>query len=283
MLRTEYSSLRQGLVGAWCPSLGASGLSLIDRSGRNNHGALTNMGGQTLWVPGGGALSLQFDGSNDFVTMGNSPTHDVFSGNCTISLWARVASFPAAGASNRTILSKGERPTGTGLFNGLTVAYFSFSGINYVQAAFGASGTQNDTNCSGLSANTWFHCLWKIDGGNRFAFTNGAQTDSRSHSATVNSSTYDLLIGRQTGTSSYLDGAVDDARIYSRALTLAEIRLLASRRGIGLTPLPDRAAGLPRKLSVNVGGFWRAVDAYVHNGTSFRLGEAKINVGGVWK
>jgi hypothetical protein len=280
-MRAEYPSLRQGLVGAWCPSLGASGLSLIDRSGRGRHGALTNMGGQTTWAPGGGALSLQFDGTNDFVTMGNSPTYDVFNGNCTISLWTRVVSFPAAGALNRTILSIGERTATT--WDGLTVSYFSFSGINYVQAAFGASGTQNDANCSGIVANTWFHCLWKIDGGNRFAFTNGILTDSRSHSATVNSSTYDLLIGRQTGTSLHLDGAIDDIRLYSRALTIAEIRLLASRRGIGLTLLPDRAAGVPRRLSVNVGGTWRASDAYVNVGGAWKLGQASTNVAGVWK
>jgi hypothetical protein len=79
------------------------------------------------------------------------------------------------------------------------------------------------------------------------------------------------------------DGYLDDIRIYDRAITLSEIRLLASRRGIGLTPLPDRAAGMPRKLSINVGGTWRPADAYVHDGTAFRLSEAKINVGGVWK
>jgi len=281
MSRHEYSSLRQGLVGAWCPSLGASGLSLLDRSRQGRHGALTNMGGQTFWVPGGGALSLQFDGTDDFVTMGNSPTHDIFNGNCTISLWARVASFPAASSSLPTILSKGQQVSNA--FQGITIPYFSFGGVNYAQARFGASGVQNDTNCSGLTANTWFNCLWKIDGESRFAFTNGIQTDSRAHSATVNSSAYDFMIGRQTGASAFLNGAVDDIRLYSRALTLAEIRLLASRRGIGLTPLPDRAAGLPRKLSVNVGGDWRPADAYVHNGTAFRLSDAKINVAGVWK
>jgi hypothetical protein len=281
MSRHEYPSLRQGLVGAWCPSLGASGLTLLDRSGLNNHGTLTNMGGQTVWAPGGGALSLQFDGSNDFVTMGNSPTHDVFSGNCTISLWVRVASFPAASSLSPMILSKGEQVGSS--FQGLTIPYFSFGGINYAQARFSASGVQNDTNCSGLAVNLWFHCLWKIDGGNRFAFTNGFQTDSRSHSATVNSSTYDLMVGRQTGSTAYLNGAVDDIRIYNRALTPAEIRLLASRRGIGLTPLPDRAAGLPRRFSVNVGGTWRSADAYVNVAGDWRLGQPSVNVGGTWR
>jgi len=76
---------------------------------------------------------------------------------------------------------------------------------------------------------------------------------------------------------------MDDVRIYDRSLTPAEIRLLASRRGIGLTPLPDRAAGLPRKLSVNVGGTWRPSDAYLNVGGTWKLAQASVNVAGVWK
>jgi hypothetical protein len=79
------------------------------------------------------------------------------------------------------------------------------------------------------------------------------------------------------------DGYLDDVRIYDRAITPAEIRLLASRRGIGLTPLPDRAAGMPRKLFVNVGGTWRNGDAYVNVGGTWKLGTPFVNAGGTWK
>ena len=72
-------------------------------------------------------------------------------------------------------------------------------------------------------------------------------------------------------------------RIYNRVLTLSEIRLLASRRGIGLTPLPDRTAGMPRKLYVNVGGVWRSGDAYVNTGSGWRLGTPSVNVGGTFR
>lgn len=63
---SAYPNLWKGLVGAWAPFLGPTGLTLHDVSGRYNHGTLTN--GPT-WVgsPGGGALS--FDGSNDYVTI----------------------------------------------------------------------------------------------------------------------------------------------------------------------------------------------------------------------
>jgi len=71
--------------------------------------------------------------------------------------------------------------------------------------------------------------------------------------------------------------------VYNRALTLPEIRLLASRRGIGLSPLPDRGGGLPRKLSVNVGGTWRAANAYLNVGVAWKLAQASVNVSGTWR
>jgi hypothetical protein len=90
------------------------------------------------------------------------------------------------------------------------------------------------------------------------------------------------LFGRGT-TSSYGEALYDDLRIYNRILTLAEIRLLASRRGIGLQPLPDRAAGLPRRFSVNVGGTWREADSYVNVGGVWRLSQPSVNVAGTWR
>ena len=114
-------------------------------------------------------------------------------------------------------------------------------------------------------------------------YQGGALAYSTAAEATVSLSS-PLLVGRSSLTNPYFCAArFDDIRLYNRALTLSEIRLLASRRGIGLTPLPDRAAGLPRRFSVNVGGTWRAADAYVNVGGDWRLSPPSVNVGGVWK
>jgi hypothetical protein len=93
-----------------------------------------------------------------------------------------------------------------------------------------------------------------------------------------------ITIGNENTSASYPAYVlIDDIRLYNRALTLTEIRLLASRRGIGLQPLPDRAAGLPRRFSVNVGGTWRQADSYVNVGGNWRLGQPSVNVGGTWR
>ena len=64
--------LWDGLVGAWMPSLGPSGSTLMDISGRGNHGTLTNMDPATDWVPGPNGYALDFDGTNDFINIGVS-------------------------------------------------------------------------------------------------------------------------------------------------------------------------------------------------------------------
>jgi hypothetical protein len=275
-MRFEHQSLRQGLVGAWCPSLGASGLSLIDRSGRNNHGTLVNMAGQDNWRASGSGVALDFDGTNDHVVL--SP---VLSGRpvLTVTFWARPTS-----TSSRIELAEGTNST--------------------IRAGYAFSEDGNAYLLPGSTAGFGF-CNWSSRGVARFIhyagvfdstaatnaerariFLNGVQqtlTFVGTIPTTATVFTGNLLFGLRPDFSSPSSGLLDDIRIYNRALTPAEIRLLASRRGIGLLPLPDRAAGLPRKLSVNVGGTWRPADAYVHDGTAFRLSEAKINVGGVWK
>jgi hypothetical protein len=285
-MRYEYPSLRQGLVGAWCPSLGASGLSLIDRSGLGNHGSLTNMGGQVNWPTSGSGVAVQCDGVNDYITAVGSTDAQM------LSMWFRLTSpltlsnFPTLfGASNeqggsyRMTMCAGFNIIGQGTSLGTgRLCVISYDGTNL-------SGAYSLTNFSSLNG-TWFHVACGWDGSRWCVFvkgideTNAQNTQQRFSNLPKNSSyigAYGPSIGR------YCPAQFDDVRIYNRALTPAEISLLASRRGIGLTPLPDRGGGLPRKMSVNVGGTWRAADAYVRTATDWRLSQASVNVGGVWK
>ena len=265
MPRQEYPSLRQGLVGAWCPSLGASGLSLIDRSGRGNHGTLTNMGGQDNWQASGSGVALNFDGVNDYVA-----TNVSLQGAFTVSMWANRRT---AGSGNERIL------WGNTADNDTYIASI-LSTYVYVQSDTTGQGKQ----FLGLqfANNEWFHIAVKRDSGNGVrVYKNGFESTSGSQSV---AGTFSLnALGRYAVETFSWDGFIDDIRVYDRVLTQAEIRLLAGRRGIGLTPLPDRGGGLPRKLSVNVGGTWRSADAYVRTATDWQLSQASVNVGGTWK
>jgi hypothetical protein len=276
-MRFEHQSLRQGLVGAWCPSLGASGLSLIDRSGRNNHGTLTNMGGQDNWRASGSGVALNSDGANDFVLGTSSNGFPVGSAARSLSVW-----FKMSANTNAEFLAYG----------GNTVSGCRFALYRDTTAGVGVEISGSGAAFAWAYDNLWHHLATTYDASATNAtacsvFLDGVRmpVTTSATGISINTVNTPVTIGAISGATNLynLNGQIDDARIYNRALTAPEIRLLASRRGIGLQPLPDRAAGLPRKLSVNVGGTWRAADAYVHNGTDFRLSEAKINVAGVWK
>ncbi len=58
----------RGLVGAWLFNEG-SGNKVFDLSGGNNTGTLTNMTPSTDWIGGKDGFGLDFDGSNDHITI----------------------------------------------------------------------------------------------------------------------------------------------------------------------------------------------------------------------
>jgi hypothetical protein len=276
MSRHEYPSLRQGLVGCWVPSLGASGLSLIDRSGRNAHGTLSNMGGQTSWQPVAGAPAVTLDGTNDFSV---SSDRTGLAGNVP---WS-VAFWLYSSATGGTVIYSGG---GSSAGLGILVRLGTSGGLSY------SGGTTNCTIGNAFDLGKWTHGVFVYPGTvirETIYYKNGVRlgtvSESPANAANVaaNYVRQSVWLGSLSGTGQFLNGSLDDVRLYNRSLTPSEIHLLASRRGIGLTPLPDRAAGLPRKLSVNVGGTWRAADAYLNVGGTWKLGQASVNVAGVWK
>jgi len=291
MPRQEFSSLLQGLVGAWCPSLGASGLSLIDRSGYGIHASVMN---GFSWSAINGGPALSGNGTTSLAALADRPHFRITSG--TVTGWFRSASL-GAGVYKCLFASYAQSAT---VASGIAI------GIN-----IGATGTNQlgivigkNTGNSAADVGHWYSSATVADSvSHSFAvaiaqdasvviYVDGvATTTTRAFGSTVSpvyaTTNYVGIGAEQTGptygTGKYWPGLLDDIRIYNRALTPAEIRLLASRRGIGLSPLPYRAAGLPRSLSVNVGGTWRPSDAYLNVGGTWKLGQASVNVAGVWK
>jgi hypothetical protein len=263
MSRHEYPSLRHCLVGAWCPSLGASGLTLIDRSGQGNHGTLVSPfnGG---WSASGRGLSVAFNAAVNQSAL--LPFSAPFNTEATLSLWVkRDEANTTIGAESGFFVAN--------LADGGQATHYPFSGFIYSRLL-----RTNRVNglVSLVNLAEWHNFCVTTDGSKYTIYQAG-----RILSQTAAESTVKIASPLRAG--ELYKGRMDDIRLYNRALTPAEIRLLASRRGIGLTPLPDRAAGLPRKISVNVGGTWRAADAYVNVGGNWKLAQASTNVAGTWR
>jgi hypothetical protein len=222
---SRYASLRQGLVGAWCPSLGASGFRLIDRSGYNNHGTLTNMA-PTSWVASNkGAINF---------TAGNIPLNFLpFLGPLTVSIWIRKTGNPAA------LEVPFSCSQASGFFNQMFFIGVETDGRIRFQGR--SSNTDNNAySTSSLQANTWTHVCGFGEFGKSVSIAINGRVEATSTSATVNS-----ITGVSGVIGSYDQGRVynpylgmfDDTRIYKRALTPAEINLLyTGGRGVGLAP-----------------------------------------------
>lgn len=282
----RYATLRQGLVGAWCPSLGATGYTLIDRSGRNNHGTLTNMGGQTNWRASGSGVALNFDGSNDFVAVPNAIDSSYLNQSHTFSVWVNhpsvTANYPSvikhANANNFPVGTSIDIPPATaGDGNRLYVAH----GNGQNKFAIAQATTSR--------LNTWFHVCGVIDKSSQLLslYINGALQGSSSISTvdTINV-TGGVEMGRRVdglAVSAFYGGLLDDARIYRRALTPAEIRLLASQRGIGLLPTRHRRGSLLSQFWLNVAGTWKTAKPWINVGGTWKVGSPKIRAGGAWK
>jgi hypothetical protein len=214
----EHSSLSEGLVGAWCPSLGATGFRLIDRSGYGNHGVLTGMDAATDWVVSGGAGALDFDGTNDYV--GSFPR--IISEPQkprTISAWIRPSSTNRGGIA------------GTRVNNGwvFTINRTAAGNLTYFHAAVGTVET-----AAGITVNTWQHVAVTWDGAKCTLYKSGELLTTSALNAEIVDNTNGFIGTEQVGQGVDFHGMLDDIRIYNRALTPAEIRQLASERGIGL-------------------------------------------------
>lgn len=219
-----------GLVGHWTMDE-TTGLTAADSSGLEQAGTLTNTSG-TIWVPGrvNGALAL--DGVDDLVTIADSDALDL--GNTfTLAAWIHPRSYANFGR----IFNKG----GT-------------AGSRYDLALAGSAlqlKTSVDyTSPSGLiSLNAWQHIALTYDGTTLRVYVQGVERANVATVISIAPSTAPLYIGNLAALTRPLDGLIDDARIYDRALSLVEVETLA-----GIVPVVPGEPTYGLAFSTYLGG-----------------------------
>ena len=274
-----YQSVSQRLVGAWCPSLGATGYSLLDRSGYGRHGTLTNMAGQLNWVASGSGVALNMDATNDQVVLPTAPM--IVSGQpFSVSWWENQTSANIYSGRVRFAYSSSASWT----------ALRVVGDANYANLCCGPQNGGNSVKfaASSTTVGVWKHfCIVASAGpqsnssSDYAAFENGVSVSASNGGTFASNSSQVNFIG-SSGLNHQPAAMLDDVRVYSRALSLSEVRLLASARGIGLMPLRSTAV-ISRKAWINVGGTWKNADSYVNVGGTWKLSVPSINVGGTWK
>ena len=212
-----------------------TGTTWNDISGNQNNGTLVN--GPTYNSANGG--SLVFDGSNDYVNLGNI-FNEVFAGTSkkfTISSWVKFNSLQRI-----TILAKlgdssfGENQRqfyfGIGSYGSYELVFLAFFSL------VGGGYREYRTVGANIQTNTFYNLVISYDGSfadaNRFGlYVNGASysvtpTQSLGSWGDIQSGTARLSIGAYVGTSSsspigLLNGNIAQVSIYNRALSAAEV------------------------------------------------------------
>ncbi|MFH1193616.1 MAG: LamG domain-containing protein [bacterium] len=218
---------RTGLVGYWtmdANDMSATGATLYDKSGKNNNGTVTG----TTTSTGRIGQARSFNGSSDFIDVGNNTALNVGTGDVSFSAWVKPAN-----------ITGGEQVLGKRNFGGLGTTNGYLFGLNSGQARIlieNSDGDYVDYSTGSVSAGAWRHIAATITRGSATGaklFIDGVQVGtSQSTSLVQNSLTNatNLAIGRQGGdiASGYFNGAIDDVRIYNYALSAQEVANLYS-------------------------------------------------------
>ena len=224
-----------GLVAAYAFDETA-GTTAGDASGNTNTGTLQTGAGWTAAGHAGGALVL--DGSSGRVRVPASSSLGLTSA-MTLEAWIRPS---VAQGGWRTILQRETdayflnasndtgalRPSGGGTF-GVTTAFV--------------------TGTTASPVGVWTHVALTYDGATLRLYVNGTLVTSAARTGTIQASPNPLWIGGNSPYGEFFAGSIDDARVYNRALSAAELATdMATPVGGG--PPPDTTPpGAPASLT----------------------------------
>jgi hypothetical protein len=226
-----------GLVAAYGFNEGG-GTSVADASGNGHTGAIT---GAAWTTQGRFGSALTFDGTSNLVTVNATALLNLTTG-MTLEAWV----FPTAlGTSWRNVIIK-ERASGE-VYN-LYAHTDALKPTVYVVRAAAPNNPVDAAGTAQLALNAWSHLAATYDGTTLRLFVNGAQVGSRALTGALLTSTGALRIGGNSLWGEFFQGRIDEIRIYSRALTGAEIQADMANPVSGAPPdttPPLRSNGLP--------------------------------------
>ncbi|KKU02815.1 MAG: hypothetical protein UX06_C0050G0001 [Candidatus Giovannonibacteria bacterium GW2011_GWA2_45_21] len=211
----KYIGLTNGLVGYWSfDGADMASVTAYDRSGQGNNGTLTN--GPTR-VQGKIGQGLSFDGVDDYAQvtglLGSAAT-------VTLVVWANLNAPDLEGGD---IISLGGAVA-------LRLRDPTSSNKTYGVYRY-ATGWRSITTVANFDVTGWHHFVYIVNPGasSQGLYIDGVQVASGSVSDAISYSLGpNTFIGKNGngGTTTDLNGLIDDVRVYNRVLTNDEIKRL---------------------------------------------------------
>ena len=250
------SAAQAELVGWWEFNEGG-GTVALDSSGYENNGTLHDNAG---WSDGKIGLAMEFDGASHIEVPFSESLNLLNQGDFTTAAWFKVDELPT---ENKEVFQQGDN-------NGTGRTWLFVAADAEIRSYLGGG-----TTGSGLyiEAQIWYHAAVVItEGGANDAvqlYVNGKPAGA-SNPMSMEDSSGTYFIGCHKNITNLWDGLIDDVRLYSHALTEAELQVAMEGTGGGYpfarSPNPADGALYPDtwvNLSWSPGDFAVSHDVYL--------------------
>lgn len=215
----QYDAAESNLVGYWPMDESANGTctgakDVCDVTG-TNHGTQTN---GPFIVDGVFGKARSFDGTDDYVDVGDTNTFDFGSGNFAIEAWVKRNVIGAT----QMIVSKDD--------NGARQFFLTYMNTNVIRVSYIATGDAQvyfDTPITVTDTN-WHHIIGQRNGNTFEIYKDGklagTGTTGGSH-GTMQATATTVRFGQRIypANNNYLNGVIDEVRIYNTALSAATV------------------------------------------------------------
>jgi hypothetical protein len=185
-----------------------------DSSGNNLNGTIV---GTPTYVSGVTGMALSLDGVDDYVDCGTAANFDITE-QITLAAW--VNTNDADNGQHNPYITKGDQTYGLKHASNNSMEFFIYEGDwHTIQSSV-------DDSFNGV----WHHVAGTFDGTQLKLFIDGGLASTLDYTGSIATGTYPVNLGRNSqNTDRLYEGALDEARIYNRALSEGEILYLANQ------------------------------------------------------
>lgn len=226
-LLPAQAASQSGLAGYWKFDEAIAGSTALDSSGNGNDLVPTNAPTPSTNIPGvmNGDIpdthSVSFDGTTQYFSVADNSSLDTTDA-VSVSTWVKFNSI----SGNQTIMAKWQVGVHQQWVLQLNSGHISW------WTGDGWSGANELASTTAISSGTWYHLVATATSGSKKLYINGNLDVSNTAGAMGVATGTPLTVGSKqsdTGTYfEYLNGQIDDARLYTRALSDTEATALAT-------------------------------------------------------
>ncbi len=195
-----------------------SGANVADISGNNNGGVING----STWEVGYDGAGMEFTSGAAFVNAGTNNTLDATSA-LTLTTWVKQSALP----TGPQVILKKATPGEAGY-----MVEYSIAAGGYRMGVF-ISGAWRWSNAVSIPLDQWTHLAFTYDGAQINAYRNGVAVGAAvAQTGQIVASTNELWVGRDVANpldvTRRFRGTLDDVRVYTRAISAAEVAAISA-------------------------------------------------------